>query len=1578
MLHKMLQQTLDPHNQWAVLDKSRGDVLQNRPEEISRSRLLCLGICCVIAFAMVGSSNVLAANLEVKSQSKQNGLARKQGASLLSARTSSSLDAASPGSAGGSPASTPIALRKIAIFDSPIIPSDKTKSVPMASPAPLGHPGGMAVARPFLMTATINISDTPLSYSPPVGKKMEFEVSYNGVGKPSDQKFKFNAGFNEPASFSNLGTGWSFNWVAYLTKDSSGNVKLMVPGGGAERYKYQNEQNPYAPNLTSHAILVPDAHSSTLRRLLPDGSVEVYDLSDKDGRIFMTKLVDAHGNEVRIEYDNSFRICSVIDAIGQKSIISHLSDDPKSSGYFKIAKVKDPFGRTCQFQYDPSESHLLSITDSIGLSSKFIYEPNSFEIVSLLTPYGRTNFEHYHPKGSPLGSRGLRINYPDLTSAVYENWTGNINSTYEWSRRTLKLFPDDPSKHILSHCTMTQWLLDRETHAEVPVQAMTKPPLESPTVYRYEGQEGGNYNIAGSSNLPVEILRKVRVVEPNGAEHATLQIQRYAYNKFGHKTKEVDPVGRTFSYVYAKNDIDLLEKRQTKGSKNELIFKQEYNDKHLPVKVYNAGGELIYTYEYNKFGQQTKSINSREGVVSASYDNKGYLLKIESSVPTFQNLAEFTYDNCGRMAFVARPDGSRRNYSYDSADRITQISYPDGTNEQIKYDKLDAVLYKDRSGRITKRAYSSLDQIVSVEDPSGRKTTFEWCSCGSLLNVTDPMGNVTSWHHDIQGRTIQKKFANGTEIKYGYEKDGHRLQSITDAMNQSTNYFYNLDDTVARISFTNPVNETSPITFTWGTEYKVVTAVKNDWGEIKLNHTEAETGRGLLRSVANNVIPNSTIKYDYDVSGKMTSREIGDGGYFDFWKYDELGRSIAEANNLGQFNFEYADSLSDKNSSKQLRAITYPNGAQVHFHKDTAVGVERLRAISNTLGSDKKFLSRFKYDWDNDGQIRNIEEQFASTNAEKEPAQTKYEIVHDAIGQITQTKAAAPQRHNYQYEFDKNCNLTVSLKNGNNNRFHYDNMNQLVNHGSEPSAKVLPTTAAPDNTTKSPASFAYDKNGNMTSDGKNLYKWDAENRLISIVYPGNGNHSEFFYNPMEKCAKIVETRNGKITSTQHLIWCLNKLCEIRNEDGSARRIFEFGESIVSNPKDGKPGEQTYFFLRDNNESTRQVLDASGRILGRQDFDSYGNNTNTDGDVKADIGFAGYFIHEPSGLYLTPFRAYNSHLGRWLSRDPLGEFGSPQQPEWKITESNLELIALNPYAYSNNNGFQYRDPLGLTPCGTPTPRFDLSVSMTDVIHDVSNWAYGQEGIDTGPSILTPLFPEFALDSGQPARLAQAETPTSGQTINDGAYGGSKGSSSGGSSGGFAGRNNLTPYTAPFESVDLKNLQKQLYFWEGGKEGPKKNLFGFWSSGTLFDTKEDAVRAWATSIYNTTVKDNVEYATLIYQYNGKWAFTISVKGKAASSDSQQVSQFLPPGAKNVAYAHTHGGVLLGTNGEIFSNVKNPQTGKMSGDIPLANEAKVDSYMVAPSGKIWAYYPPESPNNQLTNGEGQTKYLGSVFGK
>ncbi len=54
------------------------------------------------------------------------------------------------------------------------------------------------------------------------------------------------------------------------------------------------------------------------------------------------------------------------------------------------------------------------------------------------------------------------------------------------------------------------------------------------------------------------------------------------------------------------------------------------------------------------------------------------------------------------------------------------------------------------------------------------------------------------------------------------------------------------------------------------------------------------------------------------------------------------------------------------------------------------------------------------------------------------------------------------------------------------------------------------------------AGYAYDNNGNYTSDPWATYEWDAANRLTAITYNANGDRTEFTYDGLGRRVKIVE------------------------------------------------------------------------------------------------------------------------------------------------------------------------------------------------------------------------------------------------------------------------------------------------------------------------------------------------------------------------------------------------------------------------------------------------------------------------
>jgi RHS repeat-associated protein len=83
------------------------------------------------------------------------------------------------------------------------------------------------------------------------------------------------------------------------------------------------------------------------------------------------------------------------------------------------------------------------------------------------------------------------------------------------------------------------------------------------------------------------------------------------------------------------------------------------------------------------------------------------------------------------------------------------------------------------------------------------------------------------------------------------------------------------------------------------------------------------------------------------------------------------------------------------------------------------------------------------------------------------------------------------------------------------------------------------------------------------------------------------------------------------------------------------------------------GGATYNLTYDQVGSLRVVADASGNVVKRIDYDSFGyivNDTNASFEIP--FGFAGGLHDRDTGLVRFGFRDYDPDIGRWTAKDPI--------------------------------------------------------------------------------------------------------------------------------------------------------------------------------------------------------------------------------------------------------------------------------------------------------------------------------------
>ncbi len=1179
--------------------------------------------------------------------------------------------------------------------------------VELGGPCPPSTP--MAQSNVHAASVSLHIYDRPAYYTPPKGPAMLWDVSYHH--RDSYQPANF--------TYSNMGPKWTFKWLSYIVDNPNNqlaNADLYAMGGGVRTFvSFDTLSQSYAPEIqTNEKLFRTCPNCYELRH--PDGSKEVYARSDGNtsaGRkIFLTKKIDAAGNEMNLTYDASLRVTSLKDALNQVTTIAYGNAD-----IYKITQVTDPFGRSATFQYDAS-GRLISITDMIGIVSSFQYNASDF-VNSMTTPYGTTRFiadevpgirsveTHY-----PLGEKE-RVEFreiaPGITSSedpvpanAYNNYLVYRN-TFFWNRNAMKIAPGDYTKAEILH-----WLhgsyLSGENGVVAPILESIKKPLERREWYSYQGQTSGIFANQGMSGRPSIISR----ILDDGIE----QTSSYTYNDLGNVLTSKDPLGRRLTYIYDSTKINLLEVRQTRGAANELLAKYTYNSKFLPLTSTNASG-LVTIYTYNTAGQLLTVKNPKNETTTFTYNANGYLTSV--SGPVAGSSTTFTYDGYGRVRKITDPEGYAITTDYDALDRPTLLTFPDGSYEQIVYDRLDEVHHRDRQGRWSHSVYDSLRRQNVAIDALGRITQYLWCSCGSLSEIIDPLKNITSFTRDLQGRVITKTYNNGNTTSYAYENSTSRVKQVMDAKGQKKIYTYYKDDNMKSVAYLNATIATRGVNYTYDTSYNRIATMTDAVGTTKYSFKPVASGLGSgMLATVDGPLSNDLVDYSYDSTGRIIGRNIN--GVSATFVYDKMNRVTTEINALGTFSYSYVT------QSNRMAAVTYPNGQRAEYTYYNNAGDQRLKQVWNR-NANGTTLSKYSYDYNKTGSINKWTQQADSTDIAYD--ELTYDLSDQLIAATKKNQSLNAVIKRYAYQYDKAGNRTSEQVDNAITSASYNNVNQLTAQQSggplrvkgslnelasvklknitnndstqavvdsiaktfEGSVSVTPnssniihvsatdfsgnanTSVAKDTISignGTNGSFTYDLNGNtLTSSNPAVtYGWDAEDRLVKIV---RGNVTiEFVYDGLNR--RVAEKQNGVIT--KRWLWCGGLAMEERNASGSTvtKRFFNFGEQINGT---------SYYFTKDHLGSVKEMTDAGGVVKARYSYDPYGRRTRTSGTVDADFGFTGHYYHAASGLHLTLFRAYDASTGRWLNRDPIEELGG-----------------LNLYGYAGANTINYVDKDGL--------------------------------------------------------------------------------------------------------------------------------------------------------------------------------------------------------------------------------------------------------------------------------------------
>jgi RHS repeat-associated protein len=977
-----------------------------------------------------------------------------------------------------------------------------------------------------------------------------------------------------------------------------------------------------------------------------------------DSRGLPLRQRSSRGSDLSFKHDALGRVSEVTDNKTNK-IVRRVEYDKR--GY--VSSRTSASGKTVRYERNERGQ----ATKYISPSGKvWTYEYDEFYRRTKSTNYlGQVALTEY----DILGRKTRETGYDGKSTRYEYNELPMSCGSCTLSQRPTRIVEDDGTvstflydtegrllAHTVAHGTDVQATTTYTYNDDNKVTTVTDP-LGRVTRYTYD-DEGNRLSMTDPAGLTTlwaydEDDNLVSETAPSGA------VTRHRYDEFKRRIATTDALGNTTHFKYDAHD-NLIEQMDAAGKRTVYTYSPS------GARTSATCGDSKETWSYNAAGKLSVHVSCSGLTTRYSYDEFGHLVSTSDSLGrTFT----YAYNPDGKRTQVTDPLGRTVRTGYDALGRVQSMTAPDGSFRTQTHDARGRLLSStDAAGQTTRYTYTVAGMLESLTDANGQTYRFTYDALRRKTSMVYPDGSAERWTYNLAGQLLTYVNRSGQTRVSAYDAAGRlvseswRAAALAGAnapvLPSSVSYTY---DTAGRLS--SMTDAASSLTFTYDRAGRLVSET-SDLADTLAPGLAAHTvgyGYDTLGRRDQLTYPDQTrVRYVYDVHGRLSSiDDRGKGGpVLAAYRYDVAGRlqSLQRENGVeSRYTYDLAG---------QVTKIEHGRGQQI-----LASAAYTLDVLGRRTSQTREDQIAETYRYDATSQLTDVNYGSASPIASGPSPLLSEAFAYDPVGNRTQVGRVVP-------------NAPMA-----NETYQANNLNQYTRIDVSPSLGQV-------------ISPIYDKNGNLLHDGRQLYRYDAKNRLIAVE--SGLMKAEFFYDPRNRCILrrfytlgvgnvwLVDAEQSRVLiydSAWNLLIEQTLNGKLAGRYIHGYRTDEILRADLLNSKASKL-DPTYA-LTDGLCSTVALSNKEGKVQQRYRYSACGQPKMLKSDYSLPTSgssllnyrflFTGREWLVSAQLSDHRYRYYHAILGRWTSTDPIGFYGKDE----------------NLYRYVHNNVLNSTDSTGLS-------------------------------------------------------------------------------------------------------------------------------------------------------------------------------------------------------------------------------------------------------------------------------------------